>query len=46
MKTNENSLQKVLGCLWNIKSDSFKLSNNAKRISNTKRSLLKAPCLV
>ena len=44
--TFENSFQKVLALLWNIKFDTLKLPNNIKRISNTKRGLLSALCTV
>ena len=44
--TYENSFQKVLGLLWNIKSNNLKLPNNIKRISSTKRGLLSALCSV
>ena len=44
--TYENSFKKVLGLLWNVKSDTLKLPSNIKRISNTKRGLLSALCSV
>ena len=43
--TYENSFKKVLGLLWNVKSDTLKLPSNIKRISDTKRGLLSALCL-
>ena len=33
--TYENSFKKVLGLLWNVKSDTLKLPSNIKIISNT-----------
>ena len=42
----KNSFKKVLGLLWNVKSDTLKLPSNIKRISNTKRGLLSALCSV
>ena len=42
--TYENSFKKVLGLLWNVKSDTLKLPSNIKRI--TKIDLLSALCSV
>ena len=44
--TYENSFKKVLGLLWNVKSDALKLSSNIKRISNKKRGLLSVLCSI